>query len=889
MSYGQYNTGSGLCPTASAVKASAAAARLRVRKELAESAGVAAMENHHQRERNASGSGKPPLLIRHHIPTNPPAVVDPGEEEAPHVDYYCNDEQEMVAATPAPATLNWRSLAQSTNRTSRRMGRNVTKLKPQRLGAFEEDSSTETMTSGGSGGTATTTTKSVLRDTNFPPHPPPLGGAPASDHAVPDKAPPAKTESRHRTESGTNHQHRPAAARVPLSPVRVSSSAATSNVGNFKPNINDILAKYSMPSPVKKETAVVTTLSPVRIPSLAPGKRDLSPRLTRVSPVRSPVRVAPSCRGRGTKLSSPMSSGLRAVRVPPTTTSAAASRNQQKHHTSHQQQRSRSQRCQSENRPGESRSGSANGRGTVTTSGSSRVQGKATGLTGSSSASSLRAPALGGGDLPMRGAGGTPLESGTAGGGGGVGRLSRKAEAREPEQPQQPEETQEPKYIEDAPPPPVPQLQPTSGPPPTAGLTQPSKATAGLTQPSRVPIATQGGVSQSSAAHQQSVPSTAHSEQAFSEPAAASSLAATPGCNRISINGHCYSVVGTIGSGGSAKVYRALDSTNQLVAIKRVDITDTSEIEAQGFRNEIKLLQKLKGNPRIVTLYDSEEREEENGSKRILYMVMEHGEKDLSRMLKDVIAARLHSASGQAGMSADKDAIRNALTDAKVKFYWEEMLEAVQVIHREGIVHSDLKPANFLIAGGFLKLIDFGIASAVGDDKTHVTKDNLIGTFNFMSPEAIQNENESAEEGISIKINYKSDVWSLGCILYNLIYGKMPFGEIKNPMKKFQAILNPHHKISFPSTSGGNHDPQVVEVLKRCLVRDPVHRASIEELLNHPYLKAGDGAQTSTDSQQGPKTPSGPNNKNLAQVMSMLATLTPNTRDTLMKNFSTQK
>ena len=83
----------------------------------------------------------------------------------------------------------------------------------------------------------------------------------------------------------------------------------------------------------------------------------------------------------------------------------------------------------------------------------------------------------------------------------------------EPEQPQQPEETQEPKYIEDAPPPPVPQFQPTSGPPPTAGLTQPSKATAGLTQPSRVPIATQGGVSQSSAAHQQSVPSTAHSEQ----------------------------------------------------------------------------------------------------------------------------------------------------------------------------------------------------------------------------------------------------------------------------------------------------------------------------------------------------------------------------------------
>ena len=71
----------------------------------------------------------------------------------------------------------------------------------------------------------------------------------------------------------------------------------------------------------------------------------------------------------------------------------------------------------------------------------------------------------------------------------------------EPELPQQPEESQEPKYIEDAPPPPS-KFQLT-GPPPTAGLTQPS----------RVPIATQGGVSQSSAAHQQSVPSTAHSQQ----------------------------------------------------------------------------------------------------------------------------------------------------------------------------------------------------------------------------------------------------------------------------------------------------------------------------------------------------------------------------------------
>ena len=90
---------------------------------------------------------------------------------------------------------------------------------------------------------------------------------------------------------------------------------------------------------------------------------------------------------------------------------------------------------------------------------------------------------------------------------------------------------------------------------------------------------------------------------------------------------------------------------------------------------------------------------------------MEIGEKDLSKLLKEMAVQDREQNRSQSvcNSSIARNRKRFGLTDAKTKFYWEEMLEAVQVIHGEGVVHSDLKPANFLIVGGTLKLIDFGI------------------------------------------------------------------------------------------------------------------------------------------------------------------------------------
>lgn len=73
----------------------------------------------------------------------------------------------------------------------------------------------------------------------------------------------------------------------------------------------------------------------------------------------------------------------------------------------------------------------------------------------------------------------------------------------------------------------------------------------------------------------------------------------------------------------------------------------------------------------------------------------------------------------------------------KLMRYWHEMLLSVQYIHANGIIHSDLKPANFLMVNGHLKLIDFGIASNIAMDSTSVIKFSQSGTFNYISPETL--------------------------------------------------------------------------------------------------------------------------------------------------------
>lgn len=103
-------------------------------------------------------------------------------------------------------------------------------------------------------------------------------------------------------------------------------------------------------------------------------------------------------------------------------------------------------------------------------------------------------------------------------------------------------------------------------------------------------------------------------------------------------------------------------------------MSDVDQAQAEGYLNEINMLEKLQGHSRIVRMWDYEFRQEED----LLLVVMERGDVDLATLLSRMSAA--------------------GIREVQRKFYWAEMLEAVQAIHDAGIIHSDLKPANFLVS-----------------------------------------------------------------------------------------------------------------------------------------------------------------------------------------------
>ncbi|KAJ8099737.1 kinase-like domain-containing protein [Lipomyces tetrasporus] len=287
--------------------------------------------------------------------------------------------------------------------------------------------------------------------------------------------------------------------------------------------------------------------------------------------------------------------------------------------------------------------------------------------------------------------------------------------------------------------------------------------------------------------------------------------------NTVTVAGKTYQRLELLGKGGSSKVYKVqLANSTKIYAMKKVTFDEVDDAVVKGFKGEIELLRKLTNEERVVRLVDFEITE------GCVNMVMECGEIDLAH----VLASRLNS----------------PIDLSFIRYHAIEMLRCVEAVHRHGIVHSDLKPANFLFVKGFLKIIDFGIANAVPEYTTNVRRETQIGTPNYMAPEALMDVSQldpHAPVGKKcMKVGRPSDVWSCGCIIYQMVYGKPPYAAY-NGTQRMLAIMNPKVQINYSDSGmGGGHVPrEAIDCIKGCLDRDPEQRSKIADVLSDPFLR----------------------------------------------------
>ena len=309
------------------------------------------------------------------------------------------------------------------------------------------------------------------------------------------------------------------------------------------------------------------------------------------------------------------------------------------------------------------------------------------------------------------------------------------------------------------------------------------------------------------------------------------------------VNGEKFTALRPLGQGGYSQVFEVYNNQKELFALKVVDLAEQSENMKNDLIREILFLEKLKSCNNVVRAFQYQIKETQDEYK--MFVLMEKGDKDLFEIL-----TRLKETK--------------ALSPSRLRFYWEQMLTAmmevhkanitiitviiitiiITKVHKANIIHADVKPANFLLVAGELKLIDFGMACQVPPGQDHVVRNSASGTREYMSPEVYSgivkdeedgDEEKENEEEKTIRITQKVDVWALGIILYQTIYGHSPFHQVPGgKMSKIRAVSSPHHPVEFEDRD--NLDPELLATMKRCLEKDPNNRATVQELLVHPYL-----------------------------------------------------
>lgn len=270
--------------------------------------------------------------------------------------------------------------------------------------------------------------------------------------------------------------------------------------------------------------------------------------------------------------------------------------------------------------------------------------------------------------------------------------------------------------------------------------------------------------------------------------------------NRFEIEKH-------IGTGGMATVYRAKHQQVDLnVAIKILNRDEMNEKDIERLKREAKVLNSI-FHPNVVKVYS--------------FGFLESGEPYLVLDLLD-------------GKSLDQMIqAEKILPIVWLLHAFDQICEGLICAHDSGLVHHDLKPSNIMVVktdedGAFIKLLDFGIARSLvtAPNEQKLTRHGeIFGSPLYMSPEAIQGK----------EMDHRSDIYALGCLMYESITGAPPFLG-NNVIMTFMKHMTEKPKPMSEMTPGLHVDPRLEKIVDRCMEKDPEARyQSVSEV--HRELK----------------------------------------------------
>ncbi|EDL00342.1 serine/threonine kinase 36 (fused homolog, Drosophila), isoform CRA_a, partial [Mus musculus] len=251
-----------------------------------------------------------------------------------------------------------------------------------------------------------------------------------------------------------------------------------------------------------------------------------------------------------------------------------------------------------------------------------------------------------------------------------------------------------------------------------------------------------------------------------------------------------YHVLEMIGEGSFGRVYKGRKKYSaQVVALKFIPKLGRSEKELRNLQREIEIMRGL-WHPNIVHMLDSFETDKE------VVVVTDYAEGELFQILED----------------------DGKLPEDQVQAIAAQLVSALYYLHSHRILHRDMKPQNILLAkGGGIKLCDFGFARAMSTNTMVLT--SIKGTPLYMSPELVEER----------PYDHTADLWSVGCILYELAVGTPPFYTTSIFQLVSLILKDP---VRWPSTISSCFK----NFLQGLLTKDPRQRLSWPDLLHHPFI-----------------------------------------------------